>query len=75
MKILLREEVWKFEVEVEFWLGMFGELIDVIKGMIVVDINMEEVFVEERKKKWEEEWKGVIDVVKIVVVGKFWVKR
>lgn len=30
---------------------MFGELIDVIKGMIVVDINMEEVFVEERKKK------------------------
>lgn len=75
MKILLREEVWKFEVEVEFWLGMFGELIDVIKGMIVVDIDMEEVFVEERKKKWEEEWKGVIDVVKIVVVGKFWVKR
>ena len=75
LKIPSREEVRKFEAEAEFRPGTPGELIDATKGMTVVDINMEEAPVEERKKKREEERKGVIDAVKTAAAGKSWVKR
>ena len=75
LKIPSREEVRKFEAEAEFRPGTPGELIDATKGMTVVDIDMEEAPVEERKKKREEERKGVIDAVKTAAAGKSWVKR
>lgn len=42
---------------------------------VFVDINLDDLFLEERKKKDRDERQNVIDVVKSVVVGKLWLRK